>query len=348
MKRRVRTAGGGSSGSVRNLRIREDTAKYLLNLDVDSAYYDPKTRSMRADPRPDLPDHLKSFRGDNYTRVTGQSKEVRELQVHAWEASERGVAMDVMGLPSQAELLHKEFKKRKEALSKNKENAVADKYGNASDVMPEELKLVAQTEHYVEYDAHGRVVRGAEAAKARSKYEEDALEQNHTTVWGSYCKVHDGHIVWGYACCASTTRNSYCVGEAGREAALQAEEQMKANLEAARKRKEDGTEARERAERAATAAEKEGKRAQWGGDARDVELDKDKLKAAMEAEEAKWTDGANDEDDDRKRKYNVTHSVDVTEEEMEAYRLKRPRAADPMAHVKAGDKAAGTGGYDYV
>lgn len=38
---------------VRNLRIREDTAKYLLNLDVNSAHYDPKTRSMREDPLPD-------------------------------------------------------------------------------------------------------------------------------------------------------------------------------------------------------------------------------------------------------------------------------------------------------
>lgn len=36
--------------SVRNLRIREDTAKYLLNLDTESAYYDPKTRSMRDAP----------------------------------------------------------------------------------------------------------------------------------------------------------------------------------------------------------------------------------------------------------------------------------------------------------
>ena len=27
--------------TVRNLRIREDTAKYLRNLDVNSAYYDP-------------------------------------------------------------------------------------------------------------------------------------------------------------------------------------------------------------------------------------------------------------------------------------------------------------------
>ena len=39
--------------NLRNLRIREDTAKYLLNLDVNSAYYDPKTRSMREDPLPD-------------------------------------------------------------------------------------------------------------------------------------------------------------------------------------------------------------------------------------------------------------------------------------------------------
>lgn len=36
--------------TVRNLRIREDTAKYLMNLDPDSAYYDPKTRSMREAP----------------------------------------------------------------------------------------------------------------------------------------------------------------------------------------------------------------------------------------------------------------------------------------------------------
>lgn len=36
--------------TVRNLRIREDTAKYLVNLDPDSAYYDPKTRSMRDAP----------------------------------------------------------------------------------------------------------------------------------------------------------------------------------------------------------------------------------------------------------------------------------------------------------
>ena len=40
--------------TVRNLRIREDTAKYLMNLDPDSAYYDPKTRSMRDAPHPEV------------------------------------------------------------------------------------------------------------------------------------------------------------------------------------------------------------------------------------------------------------------------------------------------------
>ncbi|XP_040944038.1 pre-mRNA-splicing factor SLU7 [Gossypium hirsutum] len=53
VERRVRTTGGGSTGSVRNLRIREDIAKYLFNLDCNSAYYDPKSRSMREDPLPD-------------------------------------------------------------------------------------------------------------------------------------------------------------------------------------------------------------------------------------------------------------------------------------------------------
>lgn len=36
-----------------NPLIREDTAKYLLNLDVKFAYYDPKTRLMQEDPQPD-------------------------------------------------------------------------------------------------------------------------------------------------------------------------------------------------------------------------------------------------------------------------------------------------------
>lgn len=71
VEKRVRTTAGGASGSVRNLRIREDTAKYLLNLDANSAHYDPKSRSMREDPQPNRPDTEKSFRGDNFVRQNG-------------------------------------------------------------------------------------------------------------------------------------------------------------------------------------------------------------------------------------------------------------------------------------
>lgn len=46
--------------TVRNLRIREDTAKYLLNLDTESAYYDPKTRSMRDAPIQGNPEEVRS------------------------------------------------------------------------------------------------------------------------------------------------------------------------------------------------------------------------------------------------------------------------------------------------
>ncbi|KAK9020234.1 hypothetical protein V6N11_054724 [Hibiscus sabdariffa] len=77
VEKRVRTTGGGSTGTVRNLRIREDTSKYLLNLDVNSAYYDPKTRSMREDPLPDAEPNEKFYDGDNQYRMSGQALEFK-------------------------------------------------------------------------------------------------------------------------------------------------------------------------------------------------------------------------------------------------------------------------------
>ncbi|KAH7575588.1 hypothetical protein JRO89_XS02G0156700 [Xanthoceras sorbifolium] len=55
-----------------NLRIREETAKYLLNLDVNSAYYDPITRYIREDPLPDAGSNEKfygaSASGQNFVK----------------------------------------------------------------------------------------------------------------------------------------------------------------------------------------------------------------------------------------------------------------------------------------
>lgn len=64
---------GGLGGAqmkttVRNLRIREDRAKYLYNLDPNSAYYDPKTRAMRDNPMPETSAEDLVFAGDNFIR----------------------------------------------------------------------------------------------------------------------------------------------------------------------------------------------------------------------------------------------------------------------------------------
>lgn len=78
---------------------------------------------------------------------------------------------------------------------------------------------MAQSEHYVEYSKLGRVIKGQEKAIARSKYLEDQHPGNHASVWGSFWKMGQ----WGYACCHSHVRESYCAGEAGKSAAALSE-----------------------------------------------------------------------------------------------------------------------------
>ncbi|KAL1563477.1 pre-mRNA-splicing factor SLU7-like isoform X3 [Salvia divinorum] len=198
VEKRVRTTGGGSTGTVRNLRIREDTAKYLLNLDVNSAHYDPKSRSMREDPLPDMDPNDKFYDGDNQN---GQALEFKQLYLRAWEAFDKGHDLHMQAAPSQAELLYKNFKINKEELKSRTKNIIMDKYGNASavEVIPWQL-LLGQSEQEVEYDRAGRIIKGQEIALPNSKYEEDVYTNNHTNVWGSWWKNHQ----WGYKCCHQT------------------------------------------------------------------------------------------------------------------------------------------------
>ena len=345
VNKRVRTAGGGASMTVRNLRIREDTAKYLRNLDLESAYYDPKSRSMRENPTPDEDPSEQFFAGDNVKRRTGDMIGFERLNSHAGEAFGQGQEIHVQAAPSQAELLYKQFKEKKEKLTKNTKRAVLEKYGNAAETAPlPEGLLMGQTESYVEYDRAGRVVRGTERATAKSRYEEDVLEQNHKAVWGSFWS--GGR--WGYACCRSLQKGSYCTGAKGIEAARDATELMRENLRArelamdARKAEAEAAEARGEP---AARNPFERKKDMWGEkeEGEDVRLDPTKLAEALRREDARLREGERDGGDERKRGFNVTHEEDVTEEEMEAFRMKRQRKEDPMAA-----KDAGTEGYDLV
>lgn len=59
-----------------NVREREDPAKYLLNLDMNSAQFNPKSRSMNENPNPLLPDERQKFKGDLEGNETGDKLEL--------------------------------------------------------------------------------------------------------------------------------------------------------------------------------------------------------------------------------------------------------------------------------
>ncbi|ESN93491.1 hypothetical protein HELRODRAFT_194032 [Helobdella robusta] len=205
--------------TVRNLRIREDTAKYLYNLDPNSAFYDPKTRSMRENPFKDKGVDPKDlpYAGDNFVRWSGDAYEIAKKQKFAWEAYEKGSDVHVQGLPTKLELLNKEYEKKKDIIKDRQWSNIIEKYGGQEhlNVLPKSL-LLAQTEEYVEYSRHGTIVKGSEKAIVRSRYEEDVLEKNHTAIWGSFWKEGS----WGYKCCESIVRGSYCIGQSGLQTKL--------------------------------------------------------------------------------------------------------------------------------
>ncbi|KAG2078930.1 pre-mRNA-splicing factor SLU7 [Suillus decipiens] len=310
--------------TVRNLRIREDTAKYLINLDPESAYYDPKTRSMRDAPIKNVPAEEAKFAGDNFFRFSGEAPEVQELQLFAWQAAARGNDVHLNANPTQGQLLHHEFKEKKEMMKDVNKVSILAKYGGEEylEHVPKEL-INGQTENYVEYSRTGHIIKGKERAKARSKYPEDVYINNHTDVWGSWYDLSSG--TWGYACCHSSIHISYCAGEAGKEAAQASTAQ--ALLASSKARSEPSTQDNEARARIEQNYSK--KRVGEG----DVSLDKDRLAEAINEEKKRKARG--DKDDDRsskKMKGLQSGSHDVTEEELEAYRMTRRNAEDPMAN----------------
>eukprot|EP00892_Ulva_mutabilis_P000192 jgi/Ulvmu1/10173/UM006_0128.1 len=366
VEKAVRTTGGGSTGTVRNLRIREDTAKYLLNLDANSAHYDPKSRSMRSDPQPDKAPHEKTFAGDNATRESGDYEYWRQLTEHSVLEGEKGSSMHVQAAPTQALMAHQSFKEKKAKLASRSRDSVLAKYGNAAPEKPDADLLLPASEAYVEYDRTGRVVRGAEAV-VRSRYEEDVWPGNHTSVWGSYWQ--EGR--WGYACCRSLLKNSLCMGSRVQDVAQQraaadaaaahggsggaagesdaAEADAQAQLK--RKREDAGGEGAAAARdggRGAKSASAVGNVDQiWGaeGDA-DAPLDEDKVQAALK--KLRDSGGGHGVDQDGGGKYNglKADNVSVTAEDMEAYRRFRTRPDDPMNSANAAPHSAD--GFDMV
>ena len=54
------------------IRNREDFPNYLLNRELNSAHYDPKSRLMKDNPTPDLPEDQQVFKGHGSYQKTGE------------------------------------------------------------------------------------------------------------------------------------------------------------------------------------------------------------------------------------------------------------------------------------
>jgi pre-mRNA-processing factor SLU7 len=159
----------------------------------------------------------------------------------------------------------------------------------------------------VEYDERGRI-KGEEKKKEKSMYTEDVLINNHTSVWGSWWK----DFQWGYACCHSIVKNSFCTGETGRQAAEEAERFSQGLLLPT-------------AEDAGNAKEIE-KEAAW----------------KEEAREEKHVPNAEDKPEkmnmDESRRRMEELKAGVTEEQMEEYRKGKVNQNDPMAKLLGKDE----------
>ncbi|OQE29931.1 hypothetical protein PENSTE_c002G01389 [Penicillium steckii] len=207
--------GRQQSTATRNLRIREDTAKYLLNLDLDSAKYDPKTRRM-VDMGAQEDQASALVAEENFVRASGDAAEFEKAQQYAWESQEKGLPqIHLQANPTSGEVLRKKEQDDSTAKREAQRKALLAKYGGSEHLQPNTLRdtAVIESERFVEYDESG-AIKGAPKNATKSKYPEDIKVNNHTSVWGSWWHAFQ----WGYACCFSTVKNSYCTGEDGKKA----------------------------------------------------------------------------------------------------------------------------------
>lgn len=213
--------------TIRNLRIREDPAKYLFNLDENSAHYDPKTRAMRENPNPNSDTQI--FKGDNSYRYTGDTVNLLEQEKFAWELIENNNAeLNTIGLPSGTEMLYRKMKEKEKENISNKTKELISKYGGDDHFKPDEGIIFAQTEKYTEYGRDGKMKNLFDKLRGKSRYEEDKSVNNHTAVWGSWWNEELG---WGFACCHSNEKQSLCMGDRGKVMALKREFHIKKKKE---------------------------------------------------------------------------------------------------------------------
>lgn len=316
--------------STRQLRLREDTAKYLLDLNPDSAKYDPKTRSMDTTSQTLTKANQSSdLASEGFVRPhQGTDAEAFErAQRYAWETQESSSIpadqrLHLQANPTAGAILMKKHDDEVATKKAERKAYLLSKYGDPSqssstdkiNTTTKPIQSISASEQYIEYDDSGVAINKNAAPKPipRSKYPEDIYPNNHTSVWGSWWR----NFQWGYSCCHSTVKNSYCTGEAGR-AAFEEEERMKTG----RKLIEDATQM-------------------------DTEQDNDQDQQGSEAKrykrppqnESDVVNTTNRDDADSQSRKRHLDNQGLSTEELESYKRSKLSSQDPMSKILGRDE----------
>lgn len=195
------------SNATRQLRLREDTAKYLLDLNPESGKYDPKTRSLVDGGATAL--SAEKFAEEGFMRSSGDAAEFAragDLAHAALMSGRGGEHLHLQANPTAGEMTRKIEEEMADRNRRERMAALEAKYGTSlrNPIYPVR-KPIAESDHFHEYLEDG-TIKGAPKPKHQSKYAKDVLINNHTSVWGSWWN----NFNWGYACCHSTIKNSWC------------------------------------------------------------------------------------------------------------------------------------------
>ncbi|KIX97428.1 uncharacterized protein Z520_06880 [Fonsecaea multimorphosa CBS 102226] len=352
--------------STRQLRLREDTANYLKNLDLESARYDPKTRSMDKSAAQVADGDADADEGFVRPAAThDDAAEFERAQRYAWETQEKNnnnnnlntssptKKLHLQANPTEGEILRKKQTQEAAAKKAAARKALLDKYGGDEYLLTESSDNhhpaakrikhhnVVANERYVEYDDSGHI-KGSERTVARSKYPEDVFQNNHTSVWGSWWK----DFKWGYACCHSTVKNSYCTGEEGRRA-WEASEGMRTGQSLQLQIENgngdlDGSDTKSATATARTEAVlgEGGQRLRLEQDGEDIQERKKGLDEAdtIGAAQSTITSPPPAEHIAKKKRTLQELQSGISEEELESYKRNRMAADDPMAKMLGRDE----------
>lgn len=191
----------------KNLRSRQETAKYLQNIRDTTAHYDGKSRAMRHNPnQTEATEDKKLYKGDNFNIYSGKFFDLMDQENFTKEAEEKGnVELNSVAMPSQAEIAFKQFKQKKTAMINQKNQDLFAKYGGLEHTqIPDDFKMKALKEQYAgegegEDENEGEAEENQMDAEdiQRTRDEEIAIKNGHAAPWGSFTHPKFGK---GYEC----------------------------------------------------------------------------------------------------------------------------------------------------